>query len=342
MKKDVNMAPHEAEFLFYTGPDGMLNVEVFYAGETVWLTQSKMAELFGVDRSVITKHIKNVFDTGELNENSVSAKFAHTAADGKKYLTAFYNLDAIISVGYRVNSSQATQFRIWATKTLRDFMIKGFVLDDERLKNGTHFGKDYFNELLERIREIRASERRFYQKITDIYATSVDYDAHADITQEFYATVQNKLHFAIHGQTAAELIAIRANAARPNMGLTTWKHSPKDKILKSDAVIAKNYLSEKELKQLNLIVTMYLDYAESQAELGRPMKMTDWVQKLNGFLQFNELEILQNPGQVSAAAAKKLAEKEYKKFRIIQDKNFESDFDKQVKLLGLKRKDKQQ
>lgn len=319
-----------SEFLLYTTTDGSVKVEVFYAGETVWLTQSKMAELFGVDRSVITKHVANVFESGELDEQSNVQKM-HVAHSAKP--VSYYNLDVIISVGYRVNSSQATQFRIWATKMLRDFMIRGFVLDDERLKNGAHFGKDYFDELLERIREIRASERRFYQKITDIYATSMDYDAHADVTQEFYATVQNKLHFAIHGQTAAELITARASAKKPNMGLTTWKNSPKGKVLKSDVDIAKNYLSEKELKQLNRIVTMYLDYAESQAELGRVMKMTDWVAKLNGFLQFNEMEILQNPGKVTATAAKKLAESEFSKFRIVQDKAFQSDFDKAVKQL---------
>lgn len=318
----------QSEFLFYTGPDGRVHLEVFYAGETVWLTQAKMAELFEVDRTVITKHIGNIFESQELDEISNVQKM-HVANSTKP--VSYYNLDVIISVGYRVNSGRATKFRQWATATLRNYMIKGFVLDDERLKNGSHFGKDYFDELLERIREIRASERRFYQKITDIYATAIDYDQQADVTKEFYATVQNKLHFAIHGHTAAELIAARASAKKANMGLTSFKNSPKGKVLKSDVDIAKNYLTEKELKQLNRIVTMYLDYAESQAERGITMKMTDWVGKLNAFLQFNELQILQNPGKVSAATAKALAEKEYKKFQPLQDKAFVSDFDITVK-----------
>lgn len=318
----------ESEFLFYTGPEGTLHIEVFYAGENIWLTQGKMAELFGVDRTVISKHLANIFESGELGETSNVQKL-HVAHSAKP--VSYYNLDVIISVGYRVNSRQATQFRIWATQTLRDYMIKGFAIDDERLKNGSHFGKDYFEELLERIREIRASERRFYQKITDIYATSADYDAAAEVTKEFYATVQNKLHFAIHGNTAAELIATRADAKRPNMGLSSWKNSPKGKVQKSDVDTAKNYLSGHELRQLNRIVTMYLDYAEGQAERGITMKMTDWAGKLEAFLQFNEMQILQTPGRVSAATAKSLAEKEFKKFRPIQDKAFESDFDREVK-----------
>jgi hypothetical protein len=247
----------------------------------------------------------------------------------------FYNLDAIIAVGYRVNSHQATQFRIWATKTLREFIIKGFVLDDERLKQGKRFGKDYFDELLERIREIRASERRFYLKITDIYEQcSIDYRNDAEITQQFFKTVQNKLHWAITGKTAAELIADRADASQPNMGLTTWKNAPKGKILKTDIGTAKNYLQEKEIKELERIVTMYLDFAELQAERQIPMKMSDWVTRLDAFLQFNEYNILKDAGKVSHDVAMKLAEKEYSKFRVIQDRNFESDFDKEVKKIS--------
>jgi hypothetical protein len=289
----------------------------------------------------VSKHLKNIFETGELQEDAVISKMETTAADGKNYVTAFYNLDAIIAVGYRVNSRQATQFRIWATKTLREFIIKGFVLDDERLKQGKRFGKDYFDELLERIREIRASERRFYQKITDIYEQcSIDYNKDAEITQTFFKTVQNKLHWAITGKTAAQIIAERAKASEPNMGLQTWKNAPKGKILKTDVSIAKNYLIEKEIKELERVVTMYLDYAENQAARQIPMKMADWVQKIDAFLQFNEYKILKDAGKVSHEIAKKLAEKEYEKFRVIQDKTFESDFDKEVKKITPPKKKK--
>lgn len=293
-------------FLLYTAPDGEIHIEVALEDETLWLTQKAMADLFGVEVQTINYHLKEVFKSGELDDDSVIRKIRITASDGKKYLTNFYNLDAIISVGYRVNSIQATHFRKWATKTLREFLIKGFVLDDERLKQGkTLFGKDYFDELLERIREIRASERRFYQKITDIYAQcSMDYDPNSEITQTFYKTVQNKLHWAITGHTAAELIVKRADAEKPSMGLNTWKRAPKGKILKSDISTAKNYLNEKELKSLNRIVTMYLDYAESQAERQNAMTMEDWVEKLDGFLEFNDYEILQDAGKVSAKVAK--------------------------------------
>ncbi|HKJ32699.1 MAG TPA: virulence RhuM family protein [Balneolales bacterium] len=297
------------DLVLYSTSSGDVKVEVFVYDETVWLTQKRLAELFGVDRSVVTKHLNNIFNEGELDKDSVCALFAHTAEDGKTYQTQFYNLDAIISVGYRVNSYQATQFRIWATRTLKEFITKGFVLDDDRLKQGkTLFGKDYFDELIERVREIRASERRFYQKITDIYAQcSIDYDPKSPITKEFYATVQNKLHWAITGKTAAEIIAKRANAQKSHMGLTNWKKAPDGKVLKSDVRVAKNYLSEKEIKELNRIVTMYLDYAELQAEKQRPMKMIDWIKKLDGFLQFNDYEILKNPGQVKTLVAKNLA-----------------------------------
>ncbi len=320
------------EIILYTAPDGHKKVAVHYEGETVWLTQKQMAELYNVDRSVITKHLKNIFTEGELQEDAVCAIFAHTAEDGKNYQTNFYNLDVIIAVGYRANSYEATQFRIWATQLLREFIIKGFVLDDERLKLNKRFGRDYFDELLERIREIRASERRFYQKITDIYQQcSIDYQKDAEITLTFFKTVQNKLHWAITGQTAAEIVARRASAEKPHMGLTTWKNAPDGKILKSDVSTAKNYLEENEIKGLERIVTMYLDYAENQAARQSPMKMTDWIKKLDAFLQFNEYDILNNAGRVSHEVAKELAEQEYEKFRIKQDKSFESDFDKEIK-----------
>ncbi len=270
---------NQNHFLLYTAPDGAVKVEVFYQDETVWLTQKALAELFGVQVPAIAKHLKNIFESGELMEESVISILETTAADGKKYKTRYYNLDAIIAVGYRVNSYQATQFRIWATKTLREFIVKGFVLDDERMKQGKRvFGKDYFDELLERIREIRASERRFYQKIADIYALSVDYRADAPLTREFFATVQNKLHWAITGQTAAELIYSSADARKLYMGLTTWKHAPKGKILKSDVSVAKNYLSEAHVKELNRIVSAYLDLAENRAERGILTKMADWAE----------------------------------------------------------------
>ena len=320
------------DIIFYTTPQGNVSIEVLYNNDTFWLTQKAMAELFGVKVPAISKHLSNIFETNELEEKSVISILETTASDGKNYKTSYYSLDAIIAVGYRVNSHQATQFRIWATKTLKEFIIKGFVLDDERLKQGKRFGKDYFDELLERIREIRASERRFYLKITDIYEQcSIDYNKDAEITQTFFKTVQNKLHWAITGKTAAELIAQRADATKPNMGLTTWKNAPKGKILKTDIGTAKNYMQEKEIKELERIVTMYLDFAELQASRQIPMKMADWVSRLDAFLQFNEYQILKDAGKVSHAVAMKLAEKEYSKFRVIQDKNFESDFEAEVK-----------
>jgi len=322
------------EITLYTSPEGNKRVAVYYQGETVWLTQKQLADLFDVEIPTINYHLKEIFKSGELEENSVIRKFRITAEDGKDYLTNCYNLDAIISVGYRVNSEQATRFRIWATQTLREFIIKGFVLDDERLKQGKRFGVDYFDELLERIREIRASERRFYQKITDIYQQcSIDYDKDAEITLLFFKTVQNKLHWAITGKTAAEIIAERAKATKPHMGLTTWKNAPKGKIHKPDVSIAKNYLEENEIKGLERIVSMYLDYAENQAARQIPMKMTEWVKKLDAFLQFNEYDILNNAGRVSHEIAKTLAEQEYEKFRVKQDRTFESDFDREVKKL---------
>ncbi len=320
------------DILLYATADGSVRVDVLYEDETFWLSQKKMAELFGVEVNTINYHLKEIFKSGELEEHSVIRNFRTTAADGKNYNTQFYNIDAIIAVGYRVNSHRATQFRIWSTKTLKEYIVKGFVLDDERLKQGKRFGKDYFDELLERIREIRASERRFYQKITDIYAEcSVDYDAKSEQTQGFYKTVQNKLEWAITGKTAAEIIAARASSDKPNMGLTTWKNAPSGKVLKSDVGVAKNYLAEPELKELNRIVSMYLDYAENQAARQKPMKMSDWIEKLDAFLKFNDYEVLQNAGSVSAEVAKSLAEKEYEKFRVAQDQRYESDFDREVK-----------
>ncbi len=317
------------EILLYTTKDGEVRINVLYGDQNIWLTQKKMASLFAVQIPAINKHLKNIFESGELVEDSVVSILETTAADGKNYSTKLYNLDAIIGVGYRVNSRQATDFRIWATKILREFIVKGFVLDSSRLKNGSKFGQDYFDELLEKIREIRASERRFYQKITDIYAEcSADYDSTSDITKQFYAQVQNKLHFAIHGSTAAEIIHSRADHKKQFMGLTTWKNAPSGKILKSDVSIAKNYLMGSEIKELNHIVTMYLDYAELQASKQRLMKMQDWTLKLDAFLSFNELNILKNAGKMSAEVAKALAEDEYNKYRVIQDQLHQSDFDK--------------
>lgn len=322
------------QFLLYTAPDGAVKVDVFFKDETVWLTQKALAELFGVQRPAITKHLGNIFSTGELEADSVCSILEHTAGDGKIYSAKYYNLDAIIAVGYRVNSYQATQFRIWATKTLREFIIKGFVLDGERLKRGKQaFGKDYFDELLERIREIRASERRFYQKITDIYALSLDYSPEAPLTKEFFATVQNKLHWAITGQTAAELIYTSADATKLYMGLTTWKHAPGGKVLKSDVVLAKNYLNEAHVKELNRIVSTYLDLAENRAQRGILMKMADWVTFLHGFLDLSNYPILKDKGKVSALEAKLKAEEEYEAYRQRQDADYISDFDREIKRL---------
>jgi hypothetical protein len=325
------------EIILYTSPKGDVKIEVIFNDETFWLTQKKISELFGVESNTITYHLKEIFKSGELQEKATTRKIRVVQKEGTREVSRdldFYNLDAIIAVGYRVNSFQATQFRKWATKTLREFIIKGFVLDDERLKQGKRFGKDYFDELLERIREIRASERRFYLKITDIYEQcSLDYNADAEITKQFFKTVQNKLHYAITGKTAAAIIAERSVSDKPNMGLQTWKNAPKGKILKTDIGIAKNYLIESEIKELERIVTMYLDYAENQAAKQIPMKMQDWVDKLDAFLQFNEYQILQDAGKVSHAVALKLALKEFEKFRVIQDQLYESDFDKMVKIM---------
>lgn len=331
------MSDQHADIIFYSSPAGHVKVEVIFNDETFWLNQKRLAELFGVEVNTINYHLKEIYKSGELVEEATIRKIRIVQKEGNRDVSRdvdFYNLDAIIAVGYRVNSFQATQFRIWATKTLREFIIKGFVLDDERLKQGKRFGKDYFDELLERIREIRASERRFYLKITDIYEQcSIDYVKGADITVKFFKTVQNKLHYAISGKTAATIIAERADAGKPNMGLQTFKNAPHGKVLKSDIGVAKNYLIEKEIKELERIVSMYLDYAENQAARQIPMKMEDWVARLDAFLQFNEYQILKDGGRVSHDIALSLAEKEYEKFRIEQDRNFESDFDKLLKTM---------
>lgn len=326
--------PVKTEFLLYKSNDGRVLVQTRIEDETIWLSLNQMAELFDVDKSGISRHLKNIFDTGELFRDSVVAIFATTAADGKTYQMEHYNLDAIISVGYRVNSLRGTQFRIWATNTLKEFITKGFVMDDERLKQGGQlFGKDYFDELLERIREIRASERRFYQKITDIYSLAADYDKEAPITREFFASVQNKLHWAITGKTAAETIYDSANAQLPYMGLATWKQAPDGKVLKSDVTVAKNYLNEAHIKELNRIVSAYLDLAENNAQRGIMMKMTDWKIFLDQFLALSRYPILQDSGRVSALEAKLKAEQEYEVFRNRQDANYLSDFDREIKRL---------
>jgi hypothetical protein len=350
-KEDINMGkkniPNKDGFnqvLLYTTPNGIVRVEIYLHNETIWLTQQKIADLFGVQRPAVTKHLKNILESGELQEDAVCSILEHTAIDGKSYTTRFYNLDAIISVGYRVNSIQATHFRIWATERLKEYIIKGFTMDDERLKNPNNiFGKDFFEEQLARIRDIRSSERRFYQKITDIYSQcSADYNMNAQITEAFFATVQNKLHWAITGQTTAEIIASRADNTKMNMGLSNWKNAPKGSIRKTDVAVAKNYLNEKELDGLNRIVSMDLDYAENQANKGVVMFMKDWIEKLDAFLQFNEESVLKHQGKVSHEVAIAIAETEYEKFRIIRDKVMESDFDKELKIIELKINSKQE
>lgn len=325
----------ENQILLYHSENGKVNVTVTYLNETFWLTQKNIAALFGVEVPAISKHLKNIFETGELEEKSVISKMETTASDGKKYLTSYYSLDAIIAVGYRVNTRQATQFRIWATNTLRDYIIKGFVLNDDLLKNGKPFGKDYFDELLERIREIRASERRFYQKLGDIFEQcSADYSKNAEETKLFFKTIQNKLHFAITGHTAAELIHTRADKDKDFMGLSTWKNAPDGKILKSDVSIAKNYLQENEIGDLNLIVSAFLDLAEFQARRSQVMNMTDWLERLNNFLVSNNLDLLSNAGSISHDQAIEKAHAEYEAFRIKQDQMYLSDLDKEIKKLN--------
>lgn len=317
-----------AEFLTFTAQSGEKTIEARYQDETVWLSQKLMAELFQVDVRTISEHMQNIFKSAELIENSVVRKFRITAADGKSYRTNFYNLDAIISVGYRVNSLRATQFRQWATQVLRDFAIKGYVLDRKRMENGSFLGEDYFERLLEEIREIRLSERHFYQKVTDLYSTSIDYNKEAPTSKEFFAKVQNKLHFAIHGHTAAELIKARANSKMPHMGLNTWEGAPNKKIQKSDVVVAKNYLSKEELQSLGRVVNAFLELAEERAQRKIPMTMEDWAKRLDAFLEFDEREILDDKGRISAKIAKLWARSEFEKYRITQDRLFKSDFDK--------------
>ena len=320
------------EFLLYTTNTSDVKVEIFMHNESVWLPQKRMAELFDVQRPAITKHLKNIFECGELEEDSVSSILEHTAEDGKNYQTKYYNLDAILSVGYRVNSSKATQFRIWATKVLREYIIKGFAMDDDRLKNGQHFGKDYFKELLERVRSIRASERRIYQQITDIFAEcSFDYDKNAQTTKDFYATVQNKFHFAITGKTAAEIVYENADIAKPNMGLTSWKNSPDGRVLKSDTTIAKNYLQEADIKKLERTIGSYFDYIERIIENRQELSMQDVSESVNKFLEFNEFQVLEGKGSISHLQAKEKASKEYEAFNKIQ--KIESDFDREMKKL---------
>ncbi len=317
------------QFLIYQSEDGSTRIDVMLEAETLWLNQKQLTELFGKAKGTISEHIKHIFEDGELVENSVVRLFRTTAADGKQYEVAHYNLDMVLSLGFRVRSPVGVRFRQWANDKLKEYIVKGFVLDDVRLKNPGK-GRDYFDELTRRLQDIRTSERRFYQKITDIYATSVDYDASHALTQTFFATVQNKVHFAIHGQTAAELIATRADSSQPNMGLTTWEGA---RIRKADVSIAKNYLNEEELRALNNLAEQYLIFAEGQAMRRIAMTMQDWISKLEGFLTLNDREILQGAGKVSAELAKSHAEQEFGKFRILDDQHFESDFDNMLKQL---------
>ena len=334
-KKELQIRSSAAEYLTFVAANGddQEAIEIRYEDENIWLTQKMMAALYDVSVSAINQHLKKIFDDNELDENSVIKKYLITANDGKSYNTKHYNLQAIIAVGFKVNNERAVQFRKWANQIVKDFTIKGWAMDDERLKNsGTKLTKDYFEKLLVKIREIRLSERRFYQKITDIYATSLDYDPSAKATKRFFAAIQNKLHYAIHGKTAAELIVDRANHKTKNMGLTTWEGSPDSKIHKYDVVVAKNYLNEEELNQMQRIVSSYLDMAELQAERHIPMTMEDWEKRLNGFLELWDKEILNDAGKVSAALAKKHAESEFEKYRVIQDRLYKSDFDKFLEL----------
>ncbi len=340
--KELSLKDQFSEFLLYTSPNGDVKVEIFFHNENVWLTQERIAHLFGVQRPAITKHLKNIFESGELQENLVSSILEHTTQHGaiagktQTKPTKYYNLDAIISVGYRVNSKQATQFRIWATNLLREFMIKGFIMDDDRLKNGKYFGKDYFRELLERVRSIRASERRIYQQITDIFAEcSIDYDKNSQLTKDFYATIQNKFHYAISGQTASEIIYNNADAKKDYMGLKTWKNSPDGRILKSDTSIAKNYLTEKEIKKLERSITGFFDYIENIIENRNTFTMKQFAESVNNFLTFNEYKVLSGKGAISAIQAKEKAYREYEKFNKTQ--KITSDFDKVIKRIENKK-----
>ncbi|MBI5002007.1 virulence RhuM family protein [Candidatus Woesearchaeota archaeon] len=341
MTKDLAIRNSTAEFLIFTAQSGEDSIEVKYAEETLWLSQKMMAKLFDVTVPTINEHLKNIYESKELNEKSTIRKFRIVQNEANRSVQRevdFYNLDAIISLGYRVNSQRATQFRIWATRIIKEFAIKGYVLDKKRLENGNYLNKNYFDELLAEIREIRLSERNFYQKITDLYATSLDYNKNAETTREFFAKVQNKLHYAIHKHTAPELIVKRADSKKDYMGLTSWRNSPKGRILKTDVSIAKNYLTKKELESLGRIVSAYLDLAEERAKRKIPMTMEDWSKRLDLFLEFDEREILKSAGEITAEIAKQHAESEFEKYRIVQDNLFESDFDKVTKKL-LEQKD---
>lgn len=342
MNKKLHIRNSTADFLVFTKSQGGDSIEVRVQNGNVWLTQKAIGQLFDIERSVVTKHLKNILTSGELAENSVCAIFAQTADDGKTYQYKFYSLPAIIAVGYRANSVRATEFRQWATRILETFAKQGYVLDKERLINGKIFEDDYFEHLISEIQEIRASERRFYQKITDLYATAADYDLESPVTKTFFATVQNKMHYAVHHSTAAELIMERANHKSINMGLTTWKNAPDGKIVKADVVIAKNYLKNGELNELNEIVAMYLDYAIRQARRHIPMMMQDWAEKLDAFLRFNEAELLTDAGKVSAEVARQFAESEFEKYRVVQDYMYKSDFDRLLEESGTAVKDEEE
>ena len=340
-QKNTLIRNSTAEFLIFTGQSGEQSIEARYKDETIWLSQKLMSALFNVDVRTVNEHLKNIYEQGEVSPDATIRKFRIVQTEGKRKVSRnvdFYNLDAIISVGYRVNSVRATQFRQWATKILSEFAIKGYVLDKKRMENGTFLGEDYFERLLEEIREIRLSERRFYQKITDIYATSVDYNKDAPTTKIFFAKVQNKLHFAIHRNTAAELIMQRADSTTVNMGLTSWEKAPDGKIIKSDVSVAKNYLAKEELESLGRIVNAYLELAEERARRKIPMTMEDWAKRLDLFLEFDDRDILQNSGKVTAIIARDFAESEFEKYRIVQDRLFESDFDKMIKSSKLPKK----
>lgn len=328
MAKKFEIRNSTAEFLTFVATGKEDGIQVLYKDETVWATQKAMATLFDVDRSVITKHLKNIFDSGELIADRVCAKFAHTAEDGKTYNTMFYNLDAIISVGYRVNSIRATQFRQWCTYVIRQFAIRGYIVDKKRMENGSFIGEDYFEHLLAEIREIRLSERRFYQKLTDIYATAIDYNRDAPTTRLFFKKVQNKMHYAVHGHTAAELIVERANAEKEHMGLTSWEKAPDGKIVKTDVCIAKNYLKGAELEDMGRLVNSVLDMAERMAKRHIPMTMEDWAKRIDIILEAGGDAILQDAGKITAEYAKEFAESEFEKYRVIQDRLFRSDFDR--------------
>ena len=328
MAKRREIRNSTAEFLIFQAEAKEQGVEVYYKDENIWATQKAISALFDCDRSVVTKHLGNIFESGELKEEQVCAKFAHTAEDGKTYNTKFYSLDAIIAVGYRVNSLRATQFRQWATSVLKIYAIRGYVLDRKRMENGTFLGEDYFEHLLAEIREIRLSERRFYQKLTDIYATSMDYNKDAPTTRLFFKRIQNKMHYAVHGRTAAELIIERADAEKEHMGLTTWENAPDGKIVKTDVSIAKNYLKQMELEDMGRIVTAVLEFAESRAKRHIPMTMEDWAKRIDAYLSSDERPLLDNAGSVSHEEAVLHAETEFEKYRIVQDRLFQSDFDR--------------